>query len=44
MIRGSAFDYEVFKHRCAYRGAYPPGARETYIGFRCVREVNGEDE
>ena len=38
VIRGSAFAYETFKQRCAYRGAYPPEAREAYIGFRCARE------
>lgn len=40
IIRGSAFLYEIFKHRCAYRGSYYPSARKEYIGIRCVREVD----
>ena len=40
VIRGSAFLYETFKHRSAYRGAYYPSAREAYIGIRCVREIS----
>ncbi len=39
IIRGSAFNYETFKLRCAYRGAYYPEARMPYIGFRVLREV-----
>ncbi|NQV17553.1 MAG: formylglycine-generating enzyme family protein [Armatimonadetes bacterium] len=39
VIRGSAFLYETFKLRCAYRGAYYPQFRGAYIGIRCVREV-----
>lgn len=39
VIRGSAFLYETFKQRSAYRGAYYPSFRGAYIGIRCVREV-----
>jgi sulfatase modifying factor 1 len=39
LIRGSAFQYETFKQRSAYRGAYYPTFRGAYIGIRCVREV-----
>lgn len=39
VIRGSAFAYETFKLRSAYRGAYYPSFRGSYIGFRCVREA-----
>ncbi|MFC2079680.1 formylglycine-generating enzyme family protein [Candidatus Bipolaricaulota bacterium] len=42
-IRGSAFLYETFKQRCAYRGAYYPSARFPYIGLRCVREAPSHD-
>ena len=40
IIRGSAFLYETFKQRCAYRGSYYHTAREAYIGMRCVREIS----
>ncbi len=40
VIRGSAFLYETFKQRSAYRGAYYPSFRGAYIGIRCVRELN----
>jgi sulfatase modifying factor 1 len=39
VIRGSAFLYETFKQRSAYRGAYYPSFRGAYIGIRCVREI-----
>jgi nicotinamidase-related amidase len=39
VIRGSAFLYETFKQRSAYRGCYPPFTQKAYIGFRCAREV-----
>jgi formylglycine-generating enzyme required for sulfatase activity len=39
VIRGSAFLYEIFKQRSAYRGAYYPSFRGAYIGIRCVREI-----
>jgi formylglycine-generating enzyme required for sulfatase activity len=39
VIRGSAFLYETFKQRSAYRGAYYPAFRGPYIGIRCVREA-----
>jgi prepilin-type processing-associated H-X9-DG protein len=41
VIRGSAFQYETFKQRSAYRGAYYPTFRGAYIGIRCVRETDG---
>jgi len=41
-IRGSAAQYETFKMRCAYRGAYRATARQPYIGFRWVREISEE--
>jgi formylglycine-generating enzyme required for sulfatase activity len=41
VIRGSAFDYKIFKQRCAYRGAYYPSFRGSYIGIRCVRDIGG---
>jgi formylglycine-generating enzyme required for sulfatase activity len=44
VIRGSAFLYETFKQRCAYRGSYYSSFRGPYIGIRCVREVNAELE
>jgi formylglycine-generating enzyme required for sulfatase activity len=40
VIRGSAFLYETFKQRSAYRGAYYPSFRGEYIGIRCIREVS----
>jgi sulfatase modifying factor 1 len=39
VIRGSAFLYETFKQRSAYRGAYYSTFRGAYIGIRCVREI-----
>jgi formylglycine-generating enzyme required for sulfatase activity len=39
VIRGSAFLYETFKQRSAYRGCYPSSTQKVYIGFRCVREI-----
>jgi len=39
VIRGSAFLYEIFKQRSAYRGAYYPSFRGEYIGIRCVRGI-----
>jgi len=43
VIRGSAFLYETFKLRSAYRGAYYPSFQGAYIGIRCVREVPTRD-
>jgi formylglycine-generating enzyme required for sulfatase activity len=40
VIRGSAFLYETFKQRSAYRGTYYPSFRGEYIGIRCVREFH----
>jgi formylglycine-generating enzyme required for sulfatase activity len=40
VIRGSAFLYEVFKQRSAYRGAYYSTFRGAYIGIRCVRAIS----
>lgn len=37
VIRGSAFLYEIFKQRSAYRGAYYSTFRGAYIGIRCAR-------
>lgn len=42
VIRGSAFLYETFKQRSAYRGAYYPSFRGEYIGIRCVREFHAD--
>jgi formylglycine-generating enzyme required for sulfatase activity len=43
VIRGSAFLYETFKLRSAYRGAYYPSFQGVYIGIRCVREAPARD-
>lgn len=40
VIRGSAFLYETFKLRSAYRGAYYPSFRGAYIGIRCACDVS----
>jgi formylglycine-generating enzyme required for sulfatase activity len=39
VIRGSAFLYETFKQRSAYRGSYYSSFRGVYIGIRCVRGI-----
>lgn len=39
VIRGSAFLYETFKQRSAYRGSYFPSFQGAYIGIRCAREA-----
>ena len=43
VIRGSAFLYETFKLRSAYRGAYYPSFQGAYIGIGCIREVPTRD-
>jgi formylglycine-generating enzyme required for sulfatase activity len=36
-VRGGGWDKEGFLFRASYRMGYPPNARHTHVGFRCVR-------
>lgn len=37
VLRGGSWDASALKARVAFRYAAPPGFREYYVGFRCVR-------
>lgn len=39
IVRGAAWDSQVWNTRASDRGAMPPDGRQIVVGFRCVRDV-----